>query len=128
MGTGRHSVQVEGPGDLPIGISKQHVGETGLQHVQGQERGLLHHLEKKGPREMRTPGGASTVTSCSSSFGSLGPLRPSELQVNGVPRHFSLRITLRKQCSLQLHYNDPCAPPQGYMQGSEAEGRKEPFL
>lgn len=87
MGTGRHSVQVEGPGDLPIGISKQHIWETGLQHVQGQERGLLHHLEKKGPREMRTPGRTSTVTRCSSSFGSLGPLRPLELQVNGVQRH-----------------------------------------
>lgn len=90
VGTGRHSVQVEGPGDLPIGISKQHVWETGLQHVQGQERGLLHHLEKKGPREMRTPSRASTVTRRSSSLGSLGPLRPSELQVNGVPRHCHL--------------------------------------
>lgn len=26
---------------------------------------------------------------------------------------------------LHLHYNGPCPPPQGYMKGSEAEGRKE---
>lgn len=55
VGTGQHSVQVEGPGHLAIGISKQDIREAGLQHVQGQEGGLLHHLEEKGPREMRTP-------------------------------------------------------------------------
>lgn len=33
VSTGWHSVQVEGPGYLPIGISKQDIRETGLQHV-----------------------------------------------------------------------------------------------
>lgn len=51
VGTGCHSVQVEGPGYIPVGISKQDVRETGLQHVQGQEGGLLHHLEENRSRD-----------------------------------------------------------------------------
>lgn len=51
VGTGQHSVQVVGSRNLPIGISKQDIRETGLQHVQGQKGGLLHHLEEKRPRD-----------------------------------------------------------------------------
>ena len=106
VGTGRHSVQVEGPGYLPIGISKQDIWETGLQHVQGQEGGFLHHLEEKGPRQMRTPGraylsdtlflfiqfpGPSGVLRVTSEWGSQGTLPP-------VPP--TLHSTLGKQCGL----------------------------
>lgn len=139
MGTGRHSVQVEGPGYLPIGISKQDIWETGLQHVQSQEGGFLHHLEEKGPRQMRTPGRAYLSDTLSSSFSSLGPLGCLELQVNGAPKalspppppprssHTSFH-SRKAMWPLQLHYNGLCAPPQGYIKGSDEESRKESLL
>ena len=60
----------------------------------------------------------------------MGPLRPSELQVNRVPNHIPfpppLGLPLGKQCGFLTSLNNGlCPPPQGYVKGSEVEGKKE---